>query len=134
MAFLLPLLLFVLMLNTQLPARDFPPITRIDAIAVQSQVFEATSPRRPVLIRSAQEAADYFPVSDLARLCSEVDFSRQVVLLFAWRGSGQDRLEPVEEDSPPGGLVFVFSPGRTRDLVAHHQVFVLRSDVASSIR
>ena len=58
----------------------------------------------------------------------------QVLLLFAWRGSGQDRLEYQLQPSPAGEIVFFFSPGRTRDLREHHKVFVLRADVAWSVR
>ena len=134
MAGFLHLLLPVMMLNSQVHARCFPPITRIDAIAVQAQVFEAASPRHPVVIRSVQEAAFYFPAPDLARLSGEVDFSRQVILLFAWRGSGQDRLEYQEEASPRRSVAFSYRPGMTRDLITHHQVLVLRKDQTWSVR
>jgi len=135
MAFLLPLLLLTLVLNTQTQAGGFPPVTHIDAIAVQAQVLEsawhnpAAAWRNPVLIRSSDEAAAYFPEPDLARLSREVDFSKQLVLLFVWNGSGQDRMEPLEQTSSPGTVVFAYTPGLTRDGHVHHRVFVLRSDV-----
>ena len=135
MPFLRPLLLLTLVLNTQPHAGGFPPVTRIDAIAVQAQVLEsawhnpAASWRKPVLMRSSDEAAAYFAEPDLARLRREVDFSKQVVLLFVWHGSGQDRMEPLAQTSSPGTVVFAYTPGLTRDLRAHHRVFVLRSDV-----
>jgi hypothetical protein len=135
MAFLLPLLLLTLVLNTQTQAGGFPPVTHIDAIAVQAQVLEsawhnpAAAWRNPVLIRSSDEAAAYFPEPDLARLSREVDFSKQVVLLFVWHGSGQDRMEPLEQTSSPGAVVFAYTPGLTKDGHIHHRVFILRSDV-----
>ncbi len=134
MVCLLPFLLLFLALNGQAQAGGFPPVTRIEAIAVKPLAFEAASHKHPLPIRSAKEAAAYFPSPDLARLRREVDFSRQVVLLFAWRGSGQDRLEYLEQTSPPAAVVFTYTPGRTKDLRAHHQVFVLRSDVVWSLR
>ena len=134
MAFLLPFLLLALILNAQPQAAALAPVTRIDVPAVQSRAFEASSVGRPALIRSVQEAAAYFSAQDLARLSHEVDFSQQVLLLFAWRGSGQDRLEYQLQPSPAGEIVFFFSPGRTRDLREHHKVFVLRADVAWSVR
>jgi hypothetical protein len=133
MAFFLPFLL-VLTLSGQAQAEGFPSVTRMDAIAVKPLAFEAASLKHPLPIGSAKEAAAYFPAPDLTRLRREVDFSRQVVLLFAWRGSGQDRLEYLEQTSPPGAVVFTYTPGRTKDLRAHHQVFVLRSDVEWSLR
>jgi hypothetical protein len=135
MAFLLPLLLLTLVLNTQTQAGGFPPVTHIDAIAVQAQVLEsawhnpAAAWRNPVLIRSSDEAAAYFSEPDLARLSREVDFSKQVVLLFVWHGSGQDRMEPLEQTSSPGTVVFAYTPGLTKDGHVHHRVFILRSDV-----
>jgi len=134
MAFLLPFLLLFLALNGQAQAGGFPPVTRMDAIAVKPLVFEAASHKHPLPIRSAKEAAAYFPAPDLARLRRQVDFSRQVVLLFAWRGSGQDRLEYLEQTSPPAAVVFTYTPGLTRDLRAHHQVFVLQADRVWSVR
>ncbi len=134
MAFLLPLLLMALMLNVQPQAGGFPPVTRIDAIAVKPLAFEAASHKHPLPIRSAKEAAAYFPAPDLARLSRKVDFSGQVLLLFAWRGSGQDRLGYMEQTTPPTAVVFTYTPGLTRDLRAHHQVFALQADMVWSVR
>jgi hypothetical protein len=52
------------------------------------------------------------------------------VLVFAWRGSGQDKLEVDVMESYPEQLRFVYTPGRTRDLRPHVAVFVVRSDVS----
>ena len=79
-------------------------------------------------------SAIYLPAQDLARLSHEVDFSQQMLLVFACRGSGQDRLAYQLHSSPPGVVEFLFSSGRTRDLREHQQVFVLRSHRAWSVR
>jgi hypothetical protein len=100
-------------------------------MAVQSQAYEAASAIRPRVIRSVQEAAAFLSPEDLALLSREVDFSRQLLLLFAWRGSGQDRLEATLD---AGAARFTYSPGRTRDLREHHQVFVLGADLPWSVR
>lgn len=131
MAFLLPVLLLALWLHLQSPASAPPALIPMTAIAVQAQAYQAASVNRPLLIRSVQEASAYFSDPDLARLSREVDFSRQQVLLFAWRGSGQDKLEAVLEAS---AATFIYSPGRTRDLREHHAVFVLRSDLSWNLR
>ena len=47
MAFLLPFLLLVLTLNGQAQAGGFPPVTRVDAIAVKPLAFEAASHKHP---------------------------------------------------------------------------------------
>jgi hypothetical protein len=134
MVLLLPLLLLALMLTAQPQAGVLPPVARMDVTGVQARAFEASSVRSPLVISSLQEAAIYLPAQDLARLSHEVDFSRQVLLVFAWRGSGQDRLEYQVHSSPPGVVAFLFSSGRTRDLREHQRVFVLRSHWAWSVR
>lgn len=134
MAFLIPVLLLGLMLHfgSSTGAQPSPPaLTRLSAVALQAQAYEAASATRPRIIRSVREAAAYFSPEDLALLGREVDFSQQQVLLFAWRGSGQDRLEATLD---AGAARFTYSPGRTRDLREHHQVFVLGADLPWSVR
>jgi hypothetical protein len=134
MVLLLPLLLLALMLNAQAQAGVLPSVARMDVTGVQARVFEASSVRRPLVISSVQEAAIYLPAQELARLSHEVDFFQQVLLVFAWRGSGQDRLMYQVHSSPPGVVAFLFSSGRTRELREHQQVFDLRSHWAWSVR
>ena len=83
MVLLLPLLLLALMLTAQPQAGVLPPVARMDVTGVQTRAFEASSVRRPLVISSVQEAAIYLPAQDLARLSHEVDFSQQVLLVFA---------------------------------------------------
>ena len=134
MAFLFPLLVLGLMLHFQPPtgAQPAPPaLTRLSPMTVQARAFEASAATKPLQIRSLEEAAAYLSAEDLTGLIREVDFSRQQVLLFAWRGSGQDSLEAALDKS---AATFTYSPGRTRDLREHHRVFVLRSDLPWSVR
>ncbi|MEI7784147.1 MAG: hypothetical protein WCK08_07185 [Betaproteobacteria bacterium] len=129
---LLPLLFLTVALSAHSQTAAPPELlSRIEPMAVQAQAFDAAAPGRPLVIRSAQEAGSYFAAPELTRLSLQVDFSRQQVLLFAWRGSGQDKLEAVLGDS---AVTFIYSPGRTRDLREHHAVFVLGSDLTWSLR
>ena len=131
MALILPILLLAWLLHAQAPAAGPPALQALAPMAIQAPVFETGSARRPRVIRSQAEAAAYFAAEDLARLSREVDFSRQSVLLFAWKGSGQDSLEAVLDGA---AVRFTYIPGRTRDLREHHRVFVLRSDLAWSLQ
>ena len=83
----------------------------------------------PVEIRSAEEAEKHFEGDALAKLNKEVDFEKQIVLVFSWRGSGQDMLEYAVLESFPEQVVFSYKPGRTRDLRPHVHVYALRSNV-----
>ena len=83
----------------------------------------------PTEIRSAEDAAKIFEGGALAKLSEEVDFEKQIVLVFAWRGSGQDKLDHDVMESFPEQIAFLRQPGRTRDLRPHVHVFALRSNV-----
>ena len=60
---------------------------------------------------------------------AQVDFEKQLVLLFAWRGSGQDQLEYTVAESYPEQVTFRYVPGRTRDLRPHVSIYALRKNV-----
>jgi hypothetical protein len=62
-------------------------------------------------------------------MSKKVDFTRQVVLAFAWRGSGRDKLTSTIAESFPEQIFFKFRPGRTRDLRSHIHIYALRSNV-----
>lgn len=106
-----------------------PPIERLKEIAPKESVFEAVKGKDPLIIRSADEAAKHFDDKALATLKKHVDFKHQIVLVFAWKGSGQDKLDYKVLESFPEQVVFELTPGRTKDLRSHTQVYVLRSDV-----
>ena len=97
-------------------------------------------PLKPVVVKSEKEAAELFSDEALAQLLKKVDFNKQVALVFAWQGSGQDRLGYAVADAPanepvvrPEHVVFSFEPGRTRDLRSHAQVYALRNDARWSV-
>ena len=72
------------------------------------------------------------PVS--AVIATKVDFKKQIVLVFAWRGSGGDKLEYQILESFPEQIPFSLRPGVTDDLRSHSRVFALRSNVKWSVK
>jgi len=106
-----------------------PPIQEITGVKPKPGLFKASGRDRPVVIRSSEDAAKYFPQAALAALSKKVDFTRQVVLAFAWRGSGRDKLTITIAESFPEQIFFKFRPGRTRDLRSHIHIYALRSNV-----
>lgn len=64
----------------------------------------------------------------------EVDFARQIVLLFAWLGSGQGNLTFTVAESYPEQVSFTYKTGLTRDLRTHGCVYALRSNVQWSVK
>jgi hypothetical protein len=86
---------------------------------------------KPSVISSAAELARAFPEEDTQKkIEKQVDFKRHQLFYFAWSGSGQDRVAVREEQ---GKVVFAFTPGRTRDLRAHHHLFAVPKGTAWSV-
>jgi hypothetical protein len=115
-------------------APQLPPIKELGNVAPKAAAFDASSWKKPLVLRSAKDAAEYFPEQELPKLTKAVDFGQQFVLLFAWRGSGQDRLEHAVAESYPEQVFFTYKAGRTRDLRQHVRVYALRSNVKWSVK
>ena len=105
------------------------PIVEIVDVQPKASAFLFDGASKPVVIYSVDEITKYFDAKNSANLKSKVDFSQQEVLVLAWRGSGQDRLEYEVLESFPEQIRFSYRRGRTRDLRQHFKIFVVRSDV-----
>jgi len=105
------------------------PIEALKGATPKASVFKTASRSKPLVIRSETDAAEHFATAAVASLKKQVDFKQQIVLVFAWRGSGQDRLTYTVAESYPEQIFFTFKPGRTRDLRPHVRVYALRSNV-----
>ncbi len=112
-----------------MPDASIPPIQEVASAAPTGEAFGAAKRGTPLVLTSADEASKYFGEEALAALEDAVDFEKQTVLLFAWRGSGQDKLNYVVAESFPEQITFSIQPGRTRDLRSHVKVFALRKNV-----
>ena len=111
-----------------------PPIQKLTGIQPKKDAFKPRGAKKPLELRSEKDAAAHFAAADLAKLKKQVDFKQQIVLVFAWRGSGQDRLEHVVAESFPEQVMFTYTPGRTRDLRSHVHIYALRSNVTWSVK
>lgn len=115
-------------------ARGQSPIEKVDGAIPKKGVLKNGNAKKPLEIRSAKEAGEHFDEDNLAKLKEKVDFTKQFVLVFAWRGSGQDKLKYVVAESYPEQVFFTYKRGRTRDLRQHIYVFALRSNVKWSVK
>jgi hypothetical protein len=109
-------------------------VAEIEGVDVDPAAFEGAQRGKPIEIKSDEEAAKYFKGEALKRLLEKVDFSEQFVLVFAWKGSGQDRLVGTVAESYPEQAFFEIKPGRTRDLRSHVRVYALRSNVTWKVK
>ena len=114
------------------PDAAAPAIKEIDAKPT-ADIFKAAKRNEPLALRTAEEAAKYFDKDALAVVEKKVDFEKQLLLVFAWRGSGQDKLTYDIAESFPEQIQFKIKPGRTKDLRPHLHVFALRSNVKWSV-
>ena len=96
--------------------------------------FKDASRRKPIEIKTADGLAKYFGKEQAVAITKEVDFKKQVVLIFAWRGSGQDRLNFDVLESCPEQIIFKIKPGRTKDLRPHVHVFAVRKQAIWSVK
>lgn len=98
-------------------------------VTPEESVYRDSAWNKPIVIESQEDAAKHFGKNALATLAKEVDFKKQIVLVFAWQGSGGDQMNYTVAKSLPEQIFFSLAPGRTRDLHAHATVYALRLDV-----
>jgi hypothetical protein len=109
------------------------PIVAIK-ITPEKSVFKDSAWNKPLVIKSSEDAVKHFGKDAIETLGKEVDFKKQFLLVFAWRGSGGDKLSYAVAESFPEQIFFSLKPGLTRDLREHTHVFALRSNVSWSAR
>jgi hypothetical protein len=103
-------------------------------VTPEEAAFKDSSSTKPIVIKSEDEARKYFGKEALATIAKGVDFKKQFMLVFAWKGSGCDRLSHVVAESFPEQISFSLQPGRTDDLRTHIHVYALRSNVKWSVK
>jgi hypothetical protein len=103
-------------------------------VAPEKSVFKNSAWNKPIVIKSQNDAAKHFGKDALDTISKNVDFKKQIVLVFAWQGSGGDKLSYVILESFPEQIPFSLKPGATDDIRSHSRVFVLRSNVKWSVK
>ena len=65
----------------------------------------------------------------LKKVMEGVDFKTHILLVFAWQGSGGDKLTAALTDDTPQEVRFTLKPGVTDDLRSHVQLFAVKKEV-----
>jgi len=75
----------------------------------------------PMVIQNGYAFVDSFQLAQkyFDTLPPEVDFDAEKVVIFAWNGSGQDKIDYEKID---GVYHFVYKRGKTRDLKQHLKI------------
>lgn len=126
--------LAVLFVASGVGAADKPvPLVPIDtkAKSIAVAVPERGDMLKPTEIKSADELAKspLFAKADAEKVKKEVNFEKEKLVVFAWSGSGQDRVAgTLVTADKKATATFVFTPGATLDLRSHAKLFVLPKD------
>ena len=86
----------------------------------------------PATIKTAEELKKNAVAGAAAEeIAKQVDFEKQSLLVFAWAGSGQDKITAsIGADSDKKSIVYVeYLPGKTRDLRQHVRLFAVPKDL-----
>lgn len=68
------------------------------------------------------------------RFAKLVDFKTQKLLIFAWQGSGQDKLSVAILESEPVQLAFTAQRGLTKDLRSHVKLYAIGSTLKYTVK
>lgn len=103
-------------------------------VTPEKSVFKNSAWNKPIVIKSEDEAAKHFGKEAVEAIAKKVDFKKQIVLVFAWQGSGGDQLTYAILESFPEQIPFSLRPGVTDDIRSHSRVFALRANVKWSVK
>lgn len=113
--------------GTNVSARDGQPAMReLTGLVAKETTFQTGRPLQPKVIRSQKEALELLSAESVAEFNKQVDLSKDSVVLFAWRGSGQDRLKASHQNHL---VLFSLEPGRTKDLREHVKAYAIGKNV-----
>lgn len=105
------------------------PIKAVEGLPFSNALERASSLAKPLVLETAEQAAKHLDQATLQKLTRQLDFNQQKLIVFAWKGSGQDKLAFEVLESFPEQVVFRYRPGRTRDLRPHVKAFAVRNNV-----
>ena len=88
--------------------------------------------KAPIVIGSMEDAAKYLTRASMEKI--EVDFNTHQLVVFAWQGSGQDRLNGHLSRAEGAAAQFYYHPGRTEDLRTHSTVYTMPKGTKVDVR
>ena len=112
-----------------------PAITDIANVKGDKIETEKGKATEPTTVSSEKELEKAIPdEATRKRVAKLVDFKEQKLLVFAWQGSGQDKLTYVVAESYPEQLMFTYTVGKTFDLHSHVKLYVVRNNIRVSVK
>lgn len=113
-----------------LAAEDKPVVKELPTKDLKVTPARGGKAGEPTEIKSADDAAKNAVLKDAADDVKKlVNFDKEKLLVFAWAGSGQDKVAVTGETKDGKTVVTVtYTPGLTRDLRQHVKLFVVPKD------
>ena len=93
------------------------------------------SANKPTVIKDkAGVAKSFSDKATQAKILKDVNFDKEILLVFRWAGSGQDRIAATGKKTDKGiEVIFGYTRGLTRDLRRHFKVFAVAKDAKWSV-
>jgi hypothetical protein len=112
--------------------KDKPTVKEIATKDLKIKFPEAGKPTEPATIKTAEELKKNPVVGAAAdEIAKQIDFDKQSLLVFAWSGSGGDKIT-ASIGAGADGKAIVFAellPGKTFDLRQHVRLFAVPKDL-----
>lgn len=104
--------------------KDETPFREIDVKGISLE-SKGGRPTAPIVVKSAEEVKMLASMALQEALTKQIDFKKEFALVFAWAGSGGDRIVPSVAKGTD--VRFLYTPGLTRDLRQHLRVFAVKT-------
>ena len=91
--------------------------------------------KAPIVLKSMEDALKHLTRDSIKKI--KVDFEKEQVAIFVWKGSGQDQLRGryhIDRVNHNHMANFHYVPGRTRDLRTHSAIYLMPKGAEISVR
>ncbi|HEY1190709.1 MAG TPA: hypothetical protein VGE74_23965 [Gemmata sp.] len=124
------LLVVALLVAPVVAADDKPVVKELPTKELKVAPARGGKATEPTEIKSAEELAKNAVLKGAAEEVKKlVDFGKEKLLVFAWSGSGQDKVAVTgETEDGKTALTVTYTRGLTRDLRQHVKLFVVPKD------
>ena len=86
----------------------------------------------PIVLQSMEDALKHLTRASMEKI--DVDFEKQQLVIFAWQGSGADRLRGHLAPSKGAAANFQYTQGQSKDLRTHSSVYAMPKGTEMKVR
>ena len=127
-----------LFLAAPLSADDGPAVRALDLKGVRVVSVEDFGEPKAVEVKTDEDLAKSTMFTDADgrdAIKKQLDFTKEKLVVFAWSGSGGDKLTPELKTADKKTVaVFAYAAGKTFDLRRHALVFAVPKDAAVEVK